>query len=133
EFIWEAGHRAADADAANVRAATDAGHPATFRDVAVDDWTPAAQLHDALGGAVVLGKVALLVVAGAIATLVNGLSEEPRWAQLVIERDHWCAAGNLIQQVKQGLHKVVRLHWAAGHVHDRKASFGSPSPTEVIS
>ena len=59
-----------------------------FGDVAVHDRTPAAELHDALRRAVFVGKVSLLVVTGAIAAFVDGLSEQPRRAQLVVERDH---------------------------------------------
>src|SRR5215813_9823621 len=42
ELVREAGHRAGDADAADVRAAADSRYPATFGDVAVDDRPPAA-------------------------------------------------------------------------------------------
>src|SRR6202030_4686944 len=44
ELVREARHRAADADAADVGAAADAGHPAALGDVAVDHRTPAAEL-----------------------------------------------------------------------------------------
>src|SRR5262249_37715748 len=69
ELVGEARHRAADADAADVRAAPDAGHPAPLGDVAVDHRPPAADLHEALRRVVVLGEVALLVVARAVAAL----------------------------------------------------------------
>src|SRR4051812_36852349 len=78
ELVGEARHRAADADAADVRAAADAVHPAALGHVAVDDRPPAADLHQALGRVVVLREVTLLVVAGAIAALVDGLAEQPR-------------------------------------------------------
>src|SRR5215218_10754092 len=77
ELVREAGHRAADADAADVRAAADPGHPAALGHVAVHDRPPAADLHLALGRVVVVGEVALLVVAGAVAALVDGLAEDP--------------------------------------------------------
>src|SRR3954470_7824726 len=77
ELVREAGHRAADADAAHVRASADAGHPASLGDVAVDHGSPAADLHEALGRVVVVGEVALLVVPGAVAALVDGLAEDP--------------------------------------------------------
>src|SRR3954454_21154205 len=48
ELVREAGHRAADADAADVRAAAHAVDPAPLGDVALDDRAPAAQLHQAL-------------------------------------------------------------------------------------
>src|SRR4029079_3252218 len=88
ELVGEAGHRAADADAAHVRAAAEAVHPAPLGDVAVDHRAPAADLHQALGRVVVLREVALLVIARAVAALVHRLAEDPRRAQLVVERDH---------------------------------------------
>src|SRR3954462_6487819 len=87
ELVGEAGHRAADADAADVRAAPDAGHPAALGDVAVDHRPPAADLHEALRRVVVVGEVALLVVARAVAALVHRLAEQPLRAELVVERD----------------------------------------------
>src|SRR6478736_10473283 len=86
ELVGEAGHRAADADAADVGAAADARHPAALGDVAVDHRPPAADLHLALGRVVVAREVALLVVAGAVAALVDGLAEQPLRAQLLVER-----------------------------------------------
>src|SRR3954454_12930301 len=56
ELVGEAGHRAADADAAHPRAAGGAGHPAPLGDVAVDDRPPAAGLDQALGRVVVAGE-----------------------------------------------------------------------------
>src|SRR5207253_6364935 len=44
EFIGEAGHRAADAYAADVRTSTDAAHPAALGNVALHYWSPAAEL-----------------------------------------------------------------------------------------
>src|SRR5947208_9219037 len=82
ELVGEAGHGAGDADAADVRAAADAVHPATLGHVAVDDRPPAADLHDALRRAVLVGEVALLVVAGAVTALVDGLAEQPGRPQL---------------------------------------------------
>src|ERR671916_74634 len=60
ELVRETGHRAADADAAHVRASAHPVHPTTLRHVAVDYRTPAAYLHLALGRVVVQGEVALL-------------------------------------------------------------------------
>src|SRR5690349_3447093 len=74
ELVGEAGHRAADADPADVRAAADAGHPPALGDVAVDDRPPAADLHLALRRVVVLREVALLVVARAVTALVDRLA-----------------------------------------------------------
>src|SRR6478609_6737121 len=77
ELVREAGHRAGDADAADVRAAADTVDPAALGHVAVDHRSPAAQLHQALGRAVLLGEVALLVVPRAVAALVHGPAEQP--------------------------------------------------------
>src|SRR5262245_15097375 len=49
ELVGEAGHRAADADAADVGAAADAAEPAALGHVALHDRPPAAELDDALG------------------------------------------------------------------------------------
>src|SRR3954454_5785238 len=104
ELVGEAGHRAADADAADVGAATDAGHPPALGHVAVDDGAPAADLDLALWRVVVLGEVALLVVAGAVAALVHGLAEQPLRAQGLVERDRGREPGGLVEQPGQRLH-----------------------------
>src|SRR3954467_896478 len=132
ELVGEAGHRAADADAAHVRAAADAGHPAALGDVAVDHRPPAADLHEALGRVVVGGEVALLVVAGAVAALVHGLAEQPLRAQLRVQRDHRRQPGRLVEQPDERLHEVLRLHRAAGHVDDRQVAGGAEVPPEVV-
>ena len=49
ELVREARHRAADADAADVRAAAHAVDPAALGHVALDDRAPAAELDQALG------------------------------------------------------------------------------------
>src|SRR5215469_6650035 len=67
ELVREPWHRAGDADAAHVGAAADAVDPAPLGHVALDHRTPAAQLDQALGRAVLDGEVALLVVAGPVA------------------------------------------------------------------
>src|SRR5262245_13233167 len=71
----------------DVRTAADAVHPSSFGDVALDDGTPAADFHEALGRAVLVREVALLVIARAVAPLVNGSTEEPEGAQVLVERD----------------------------------------------
>ena len=76
----KARHGAADADAADVGAAAHAAHPAALAHVALHHGAPAPQLHDALPGAVCVGELALLVVAAAIAALVDGSLEQPAWA-----------------------------------------------------
>src|SRR5438309_4573749 len=88
ELVGEARHGAADADAAHVGAAADAVDPPPLRDVALHHRPPAAQLHQALGGAVLGGELALLVVAGPVATLVHGGAEQPLRAEGLVERDH---------------------------------------------
>ena len=132
ELVREARHGAADADAADVRAAADAVDPAAFGHVALDHRAPAAELHDALRGVVLGREVALLVVAGAVATLVHRLAEQPRRAQLVVERDHRRLAGGLIQQVRDGLGEVVALDRAARHADDRQAGLALPVPPEIV-
>src|ERR1700721_995828 len=77
ELVGEAGHGAADADAAHVGAAADSGHPSSFGNVAVHNRAPASQLHDALGGAVHFSEIALLVVASSITALVDRPAEQP--------------------------------------------------------
>src|SRR6478609_6690321 len=72
ELVREAGHRAADADAADVRAAADAVDPPALGHVALHDRSPASELHQALGGSVFDREVALLVVARPVAALVHG-------------------------------------------------------------
>src|SRR6201995_5206309 len=64
ELVREAGHGAGDTDAAHVGAPAHAVDPAALGHVALDHRAPAAQLDQALGGAVLGGEVALLVVAG---------------------------------------------------------------------
>src|SRR5882757_7351551 len=64
ELVGEARHRASDADAADVRAASDTVDPASLRHVALDDWTPAAKLHNAFRRPILGREIALLVVAG---------------------------------------------------------------------
>ena len=78
EFIRKPGHRAANADPANVRTTAKTCHPSTFRHIAVHYRSPAAKFHNALWRTVFIGKLSLLVIAAAIATFVNGLAKQPR-------------------------------------------------------
>src|SRR6478735_8060458 len=87
ELVREPGHGAADADAADVRAAADPVDPPALRDVALDHRSPAAELDDALGRAVLGGEVTLLVVAGTVAALVHGRAEKPTRPERLVERD----------------------------------------------
>src|SRR5580700_10860724 len=57
ELVREPRHRARDADATDVRAAAHAVDPAPLGHVALDHRTPAAQLDQALGRAVLAGEV----------------------------------------------------------------------------
>src|SRR5581483_352682 len=116
ELVGEARHGAADADAADVGAPTDAVDPAPLRDVALDHRPPAAQFHQALGRAVLGGELALLVVAGPVAALVDGGAEEPLRPQGLVERDHRGGPGRLVEQVEDRLRQVVGVDRAARHV-----------------
>src|SRR6204780_4645801 len=77
ELVRDPGHRAGDADPAHVRASADAVDPASLGHVALDHGTPAAQLDQALGRVVGASELALLVVAGPVAALVDGRVEQP--------------------------------------------------------
>src|SRR5579875_163823 len=103
ELVGEAGHRARDAGAADVRAAAHPVDPAALRYVALDHRSPAAQLDQALGRAVLAGEIALLVVAGPVAALVHGGSEQPGRPQRLVQRDHRRLARYLVEQVQDGL------------------------------
>src|SRR6185369_2864835 len=78
KLIGEAGHRTSDTNTADVRTATDSGHPAPLRHVTVHHWSPASDLHDAFRRAIIIRKIALLVVPGAIATVMHSCAEQPR-------------------------------------------------------
>src|SRR3984885_9000226 len=86
ELVREARHRARDAVAADVRAAADAVDPAPLGHVALHDRAPAAELHQALGRAVLGGEVTLLVVAAAVAALVDRGAEQPLRPQGLVQR-----------------------------------------------
>src|ERR1700761_174413 len=132
ELVRETGHRAGDADAAHVGAAADAVDPAPLGDVALDHRTPAAQLDQAAGRAVLGGEVTFLVVPGPVAALVHGLLEQPLGPQRLVQRDHRRLAGHLVEQVQQGLGQVVRVDRAAGHADDRQAGLGLVVPAQVV-
>src|SRR5262249_5936875 len=127
-----AGHRAADAHAADVRAAADTVHPTALRYIAIDDRAPAALLHDAFARADLGGEIGLLVVAAAIAAFVHRLREEPARAERVVERDHGRVAFEVAKQVEQRLHEVVGLHRASGHADEGDAGVRAERPPEVI-
>src|SRR3984957_1190536 len=75
ELVRETRHGATNTDSADVGAAADSSHPSSFRHVAIHHGTPAPEFHDAFRGAVLLGKISLLVVTGAVATVMYGLPE----------------------------------------------------------
>src|SRR5580700_864111 len=132
ELIRKAGHGAANADATHIGAAADSSHPAALGNIAVHNRPPASQLHDALRGAVHLGKVALLIVASSIAALMDGPAEQPRGTQLIVKRNHGRQSRHLVEQVEHGFHEVVGLHRASRNVDDGQAGFGLPVPAEII-
>src|SRR5690349_3792296 len=85
ELVRKARHRARDADSADIRTPTNPAHPTAFGHVAVHHGPPAADLYQALRRAIFVCEIALLIIAPAIATLVHGLSEQPRRTKLVVE------------------------------------------------
>src|SRR3954465_734197 len=79
-----------------------------------------------------MGEVALLVITRAIAAFVDRLAEEPRGPQLLVQWDHWCKSGSLVEQVQQGFREVIRLHWAPWDIHDRQSAGGTKALAEII-
>src|SRR6185369_14057019 len=132
ELVRKARHGAADTDAADVRTAADAADPAALRHVALHHRPPAAELDDALGRAVLVGELALLVVAGAIAALVHRAAEQPERPQLIVERDHRRRAGRLIEKVEDRLREIVWMGRTPRHADDGDAGLRFPVPPEVV-
>src|SRR5579862_5146198 len=132
ELVGEPGHRAGDADAADVRAPPYAVDPASLGHVALDYGAPAAQLDQALLRAVLAGEVALLVVPGPVAALVHGGLEQPPRPERLVERDHRRLPRDLVEQVQDRLGQVVRVDRAAGHADDREPGLGLPVPAQVV-
>src|SRR5919198_2535315 len=132
EHVGKSGHGAADTDAAHIGASTDATHPAALGDVAVDHGAPASHLHQTFRGAVFDAEIVLLVVGSAVAAFMNRFAEQPGGAQLLIQWDHGRQTRRLIEQVEQGLHKVVGLHWTAWNVDDWQAGLGTPPPAQIV-
>src|SRR5262245_37489552 len=85
KLIRESRHCAADANSPNVRAAADAADPAALRHVAFDYRSPAADLDQAFWRAVFSREIALLVISCSVTTFMHRLTEEPSWAQLLIQ------------------------------------------------
>ena len=110
----------------------DAGHPSPLGDIAINHRPPASQLHDALGRAIHVREIALLVVTCPIATVMHRLAKQPRGTQLIVQRNHRSQARNLIEKVEHRLHKVVRLHRTSRNIHHRQARAGAPIPAQVV-
>src|SRR6185503_14481761 len=110
----------------HVRTATDTCHPTAFRNVAVNNWSPASQLHDAFRRAIHSCEVTFFVITAAIASLVDRLSKQPRRPASLVEWNHRCESRGNVKQVKHRFHKVVRLDRTTGNVDDRNACLGFP-------
>src|SRR5262249_20463739 len=94
--------------------------------------TPTTEFDDALGRSVLFREIALLVVAGAIASLMHGLAEQPYRAELVVEGNHRSKPGHLVEQVEKRLHEIVRLYRTARNVYNRPARLRPPIPTQIV-
>src|SRR5580658_6935835 len=116
ELVRETRHRAADTDAADVRATADAGHPSALRNVAVDNRPPATELDQASRRVVVAREITLLIRRSTVAAVVDGVAEQPLRTQLIVERGDRREPGNHVEQVQQRLHEVVGLYRTTGHV-----------------
>src|ERR1051326_4418685 len=117
EFVRKAGHGTCDANAADIRTATDPVHPTALGHVAIHYRSPTADLHQTFGRAVLVREIALLVIRPAVAALVNGLAEQPGGPQIFIQRNHGRETRHLIEQIQQRLHHIVRLHRATRDVY----------------
>src|ERR1700691_4703829 len=122
ELVRGSRHRATDANSTNVRANTNPGHRYSLGHVAVDGRAPTAEFHNALGRTVLGCKIPLFVVAGWIATLMHGLAKKPSGTQLVIEGNHGRESSDLIKEIEEGFHEIVRLNGTTWNVHHRQAS-----------
>src|SRR5678815_4259593 len=107
ELVRESRHGAADTNSANVRATTDAGHPAALGHVAIYHRSPASNFDQAFRRAVLAGEIGLLVITGSVATFVNRFPEKPGRSQLFVEWDERGETGDLIKQIEQRLHHVI--------------------------
>ena len=98
---------------------------AALHDVAVDDRAPAADLHETLRVAVVLGEDALLVEAGARAALVDSVAEQPRRPAELVERRQRTEALQEEQDREDRLGEVVALRRAPRDI-DHRETKGAP-------
>src|ERR1700689_640495 len=71
EFIGKAGHGAADTDATDIGAPAYARHPTAFAHVALNNGSPAPQLHNALNVAVLSGEISLFIVATTVTPFMD--------------------------------------------------------------
>jgi hypothetical protein len=100
KFIGKPGHGTADTNPAYVGAAAYACHPTTLPNVALNNWSPTSQLHDALSLAVPGREVGLLIVAAPVTPFMDRLTEKPGRAQTVVEGDHVRPTGSHMKQIK---------------------------------
>src|SRR5262245_40944858 len=121
ELVREAGHRAADADAAGAHAPAHVVDGAPHDDVAIDDGTPASDLNETLGIAVVLGEHAFLVESRPGAAMVDRVAKQPRRAAELVERRQRTEALEEQQDGEHSLGEVIALRRAARDVDDRQA------------
>src|SRR5205814_6331785 len=130
-LIRKAGHRAANTDAADVRTSADTCHPTPFRNIAVHYRTPATHFDEALGSAISVRELSLLVITASIASFVHRCPEEPLGPELIVKRDHGRASRHLIKQIEQRLHEVVGLHRTAWDIYNGQPRFGLPVPAQI--
>src|SRR5206468_26336 len=130
--VPETRHRAAAADAPDVRPPGEAVDPAALRHIADDDRSPTPDLDDAARRSVFGREVSLLVVSASIASFMYCLREQKRRTQRLVELNHRRLARRLLQQVQERLRAVVRLHWASGDTDDRNAGARPPAPAQII-
>src|SRR5947209_5051642 len=132
ELVGEAGHGAADADAAHLHAAAVAVDDAPLGDVALDHRAPAAQLDQALLVAVLPGEDALFVVAGPGAVAVHRLAEQPGRAAQLVELGQGGQAVEEQADGRRGLDVVLADGAAPGHVHHRHAEGAAVVLAQVV-
>src|SRR4029077_17198212 len=132
EFVGETGHGAADANSADVRTTADAVHPTALGHIAINNGAPTANFHQALGRAIFLREIGLLIITGPIASLVHGFTKQPGGPQLIVERNDRRKSGDLVEKIQQRLHHVVWLHGTTRDIYTRQAGLRFPIPAEVV-
>jgi hypothetical protein len=68
-----------------------------FRHIALHHRAPAADLNEAFGGPIFLREIGLLVIGGAIATIMHNVAEQLSRAAKIVHRDHRREPGELAQ------------------------------------